>query len=129
MKRDEVIRELFKKYLAGDCTPGEKSAIMAYFHSENNEEDVRELIREEFSKDIPIDTHTIKTVEEVYATFDWVQHPRNTRRPGIRLPFTLSSRVAAAWVGIFLSLAAVSYFYRLKKDTPGKNLDRRYRFR
>lgn len=113
MKKDQdIIRRLFEKYLTGECTPEEKSAIMACFDRDVNEARIRELIREEFEKEIQVGEDSARTVGEVYRDFGWMP---GRRRPFRRVfPAFIRPGVAAAWLGAVFCLALVFYLFNSK---------------
>lgn len=112
MKGDqENIRQLFAKYLAGECTPEEKSVIMAYFDQAGNEEYVRTLIREEFGKDIPVGEDSVRAMQEVYHHFEWVADKKSAPRFRLRWPVTLCPAIAAVWIGVLVCAAFIAYIY------------------
>ncbi len=133
MKGDqENIRELFAKYLAGECTPEEKSAIMTFFDQEGNEEYVRTLIREEFGKDIPVGEDSVRAMQDVYHHFEWVAGKKSAPRfrfrqpggrwPAVRWPAALRPAIAAAWIGALICAAFIAYIYYPANIAPGPTL-------
>jgi transmembrane sensor len=113
----DTIRMLFAKFLAGECTPGERSMIMSYFDQSSNEANIRELIREEFAREIPLTESTTKVVEEVYATFNLTSDKKEPK--GIRNVFRYLSRPGiAAAIGVLCCLAALFYVRRIQSIEP-----------
>ncbi|ODS72616.1 MAG: hypothetical protein ABS46_20775 [Cytophagaceae bacterium SCN 52-12] len=112
MKGDqENIRKLFAKYLAGECTPEEKSAVMTFFDQEGNEEYVRTLIREEFGKDIPIGESSVRAMQDVYRHFKWTAGQKSAPRFRLHWPAAFRPAIAAAWIGALICAAFIAYIY------------------
>lgn len=120
MKGDqENIRQLFAKYLADECTPEEKSAIMAFFDQEGNEEYVRTLIREEFGKDIRVGEESVGAVQDVYHHFEPVTGKKNAPRFRMQWPAALRPAIAAAWIGVLICAAFIVYIYYPARTASG----------
>ncbi len=123
MKDDqESIRQLFAKYIAGECTAEEKSAIMAFFDQEGNEEYVRTLIREEFGKDIPVGKESVRAVQDVYHHFEPVAVRKSVPRFRMRWPAAFRPAIAAAWIGVLICAAIIAYIYYPARTAIGQEL-------
>ncbi len=105
------IQRLFRKYLADECSPEEKAEIMAWFDQEHNEQDLKELIRSEFERGIPVGEDSLRVQDEVYQSFDWASGREDTRRLSWRMPRISRLAAAAILLGAILGLAAVAYLY------------------
>lgn len=109
------MQKLFRKYLADECSPAEKAEIMAWFDQDYNEQYLKELIRSEFERDIPVGEISVRVQHEVYHNFDWVSDRKEAKREWWKPRRIGRFAAAAAVVGAIFGLAAILYLYSSEK--------------
>jgi transmembrane sensor len=66
----QKIERLFKRYLQNQCSPEEIKLLFQYFHSEENEEILKDLIRRELESTQDMDVHANpkakETLEQIF---------------------------------------------------------------
>ena len=113
-RNNDTMRRLFAKYLAGECTPEETQKVLSYFRREEDEKGIRELIREEFEKEIIIGKVSRDAVAEFHKTFENTVKVKQTKTFWLTRPAQ-----AATWLLLVMGIGALLYIYRTKPQAAG----------
>ncbi|CAG5018138.1 hypothetical protein DYBT9275_05938 [Dyadobacter sp. CECT 9275] len=127
MENNESIKILFEKYLADACSLAEVRLLLDHFNKTEEEESLRELIRQQLAAPVVQNTETDRAVDAVRdALMKKIISKKETPLPRSKpLTFQQWTRMAAIWFLLILSAGTVFYFYRnpseMFSSTGGKD--------